>query len=329
MDDEEFRTVRVYTKKYTSKDKDGNSVEKESKQKQVSLKKEDPFEDNDLVKVIPKEEYEKLIDSCSAVDEELLAEKDARIAELEDQLDTLKSSFFDDVGSLKDQLSDKDELVKAKDEIYELNKKLVSVDEERVAIFKELDYKNKMILAYNVELNKSILNAINVVIDEARDNINKRNAELVSGLEKSISKARKDVNEKNKAIAYDINSTIDDMNEQIRNTSTLKMILNKKKINLRVPTDDLLKPFDFDFDVEQLLSGQALELDAGEILKEVMPKLPEPFSKYIDTLEEGESPETIDISSSKDGDSEAIDADSSKEEDSSEDIDNNSSQEEE
>ena len=61
MDNEEFRTVRVYTKKYTSKDKDGNSIEKESKQKQVSLKKEDPFEDNDLVKVIPKEEYEQLV----------------------------------------------------------------------------------------------------------------------------------------------------------------------------------------------------------------------------------------------------------------------------
>ncbi len=312
MDNEEFRTVRVYAKKYTSKDKDGNSIEKESKQKQVSLKKEDPFEDNDLVKVIPKEEYEKLMANESSVDEDTLAEKDAQIAELQEQLDALKGSFFDDVGSLKDQLSDKEELIKAKDEIYELNKKLVSVDEERVAIFKELDYKNKMILAYNVELNKSILNAINVVIDEARDNINRRNAELVKGLEKSISKARHDVNEKNRAIAYDINSTIDDMNEQIKNTSTIKMILNKHKINLRVPTDDLLKPFDFDFDVEQLLSGQALELDAGEILKEVMPKLPEPFSKYIDTLEE--APETIDINSSK-GEEEApetIDIDSSK-----------------
>ena len=126
MENEEFRTVRVYTKKYSSKDKDGNSVEKESKQKQVSLKKEDPFEDNDLVKVIPKEEYEKLINNSSGVDEELLAKKDAKIAELEGQLDTLKSSFFDDVGSLKDQLSDKEELVKAKDEIYELNKKLFS-----------------------------------------------------------------------------------------------------------------------------------------------------------------------------------------------------------
>ena len=297
MESDDLRTVRVYTKKYTSKDKDGNSVEKESKQKQVSLKKEDPFEDNDLVKVIPKDEYEQLIKNNSKVDEELLAQKDAEILELQEQLDALKGSFFDDVGSLKDQLSDKEELIKAKDEIYELNKKLVSVDEERIAIFKELDYKNKMILAYNVELNKSILNAINVVIDEARDNINRRNAELVDSLEKSISKAKHDVNEKNKAIAYDINSTIDDMNEQIRNTSTIKMILNKHKINLRVPTDDLLKPFDFDFDVDQLLSGQALELDAAEILKEVMPKLPEPFSKYIDTLEE--SPETIEIKSTK------------------------------
>lgn len=301
MDNDEFRTVRVYTKKYTSKDKDGNSIEKESKQKQVSLKKEDPFEDNDLVKVIPKEKYEELIanEASNDVDEDIIAQKDAQIAELQQQLDVLKASFFDDVDSLKDQLSDKEELIKAKDEIQELNKKLVSIDEERVAIFKELDYKNKMILAYNVELNKSILNAINVVIDEARDNINKRNAQLAAGLEKSISKSKHEVNEKNKAIAYEINSTIDDMNEQIRNTSTIKMILNKKKINLRVPTDDLLKPFEFDFDVNDLLSGQALELDAAEILKEVMPKLPEPFSKYIDTLEE--SPETIDIKSKEEG----------------------------
>ena len=42
-----------------------------------------------------------------------------------------------------------------------------------------------------------------------------------------------------------------------------------------------------------------MELDASEILKEVMPKLPEPFSKYIDTLDEEDIPETIDISSKK------------------------------
>lgn len=302
MDNDEFRTVRVYTKKYTSKDKNGNSVEKESKQKQVSLKKEDPFEDDDLVKVLSQKEYNDLIDKQVSDDklkeyDEIIKQKDEEIAELNNQIEALKGSFFDDVGSLKDQISEKDELIKAKDEIHDLNNQIKEINDERVAIFKELDYKNKMILAYNVELNKSILNAINVVIDEARDNINKRNATLIEDLNKSVEKARSDVNEKNKAIAYDINSTVEDMNEQIRNTSTLKMVLNKKKINLRVPTEDLLKPFEFDFDVDKLISGQALELDAAEILKEVMPKLPEPFSKYIDTLDE--EPETIDVSSKK------------------------------
>ena len=303
MESDEFRTVRVYTKKYNSKDKDGNPVEKESKQKQVSLKKEDPFEDNELVKVLAQNEYENLVENQFSDEKlnefnQIIKEKDDEIAILKDQIQTLKGSFFDDVDSLKEQLNDKEELLKAKDEIQELNKKITKIDDERVAIFKELDYKNKMILAYNVELNKSILNAINVVIDEARENINRRNAELVAGLEKSIEKSKHEVNEKNKAIAYDIKATVEDMNDQIRNTSTLKMVLNKKKINLRVPVDDLLKPFDFDFDVEQLLSGQALELDASEILKEVMPKLPEPFSKYIDTLEE-EGIETINVSSKK------------------------------
>ena len=302
MENDEFRTVRVYTKKYTSKDKDGNTVEKESKQKQVSLKKEDPFEDEDLVKVLSKKDYQKLVDNQFS-DEKLddfyniIEAKDAEIDELKYQIQTLKKSFFDDVDSLKNQLTDKEELVKAKDEVYNLSMELKKVNDERVAIFKELDYKNKMILAYNVELNKSILNAINVVIDEARDNINARNAMLVENLQKSIEKSKHSINEKNKAIAYDIKSTVEDMNDQIKNTSTLKMVLNKKKINLRVPTDDLLKPFDFDFDVEQLLSGQALELDAAEILKEVMPRLPEPFSKYIDTIDE--TPETIDVSSKK------------------------------
>lgn len=302
MESDEFRTVRVYTKKYNSKDKDGNLVEKESQQKQVSLKKEDPFVDNELVKVLAQKEYEDLVDNQFSDEkleefDQIIKEKDNEIEVLKGQVQTLKGSFFDDVDSLKEQLSDKDELLKAKDEIHELNKKITKIDDERVAIFKELDYKNKMILAYNVELNKSILNAINVVIDEARDNINRRNAQLAEDLEKSIEKSKHEVNEKNKAIAYDIKTTVEDMNEQIRNTSTLKMVLNKRKINLKVPVDDLLKPFEFDFDAEQLLAGQALELDASEILKEVMPKLPEPFSKYIDTLDDEDFPETINVSS--------------------------------
>lgn len=291
MLEKEIRTVEVYSE--TTLSSDGNS-KKKVMQKKVNLLEEDPFENEDSVVVLSLEEYEKLTkNNCS----EDIERKDKEIADLTEQVETLKNSFFDDVFELKGQLNDKEKLIEANDRIAELNEKIAVIDAERVAIFKELDYKNKMILAYNVELNKSILKAINVVIDEARENINSKNAQLAEKLEESIEQAKKEVNEKNKAIAFEINSTMDAINEEIRNTSMIKMLLNKKNINLSVPTEDLLKPFDLDVDVSHLFDGQALELDAAEVLKEVMPKLPEPFSKYIDTLEEdeGEDINTIDI----------------------------------
>ncbi|MDO5848832.1 MAG: hypothetical protein Q4P18_04810 [Methanobrevibacter sp.] len=287
----EIRTVEVYTE--TTLSSEDNS-KKEVVQKKVNLLEDDPFENDDEVIVLSLEEYEKLA-KCNCSEE--IKQKDGQIEELTEQVKTLKDSFFDDVFDLKDQLNDKEKLIQANDKIAELNDKLNKIDEERVAIFKELDYKNKMILAYNVELNKSILKAINVVIDEARENINAKNQMLAKRLEQSIENSKKEVNEKNKAIAFEINSTMDAINEEIRNTSMIKMLLNKKNINLVVPTDDLLKPFEFDMDLDHLFDGQILELDAAEVLKEVMPKLPEPFSKYIDTLEEDneEDINTIDI----------------------------------
>ena len=136
MESDELRTVRVYTKKYTSKDKDGNSVEKESQQKQVSLKKEDPFEDNDLVKVLTQDDYEKLIsnqmsDEKLAEYDEIISSKDEEIENLQNQINTLKASFFDDVDSLKDELTYRDELLKAKDEIHELNKENKKINDEK------------------------------------------------------------------------------------------------------------------------------------------------------------------------------------------------------
>lgn len=291
MLEKEIRKVEVYTETTVSSE---DNSRKEVIQKKVNLHGDDPFENADEVIVLSLEEYEKLTKHDCSKD---IEKKDKHIAELTEQINTLKSSFFDDVSDLKEQVIDKEKLIQANDKIAQLNEKINEIDAERVAIFKELDYKNKMILAYNVELNKSILKAINVVIDEARENINSKNQILAEKLQESIDQSKKEVNEKNKAIAFEINSTIDAINEEIRNTSMIKMILNKKNINLTVPTDDLLKPFEFDMDVSTLFDGQILELDAAEVLKEVMPKLPEPFSKYIDTLEDDEDEDinTIDI----------------------------------
>ena len=279
----EIRTTKVYLETVSIYDE-------QVLQKKINVEDNDHFNEDDSVVVLSVDEFNSLVNSSK--------EKDEKIANLTNQIETFKESFFDDVVELKESVQDKEKLLQANEKIAELNEKINKVDEERVAIFKELDYKNKMILAYNVELNKSILKAINVVIDEARDNINSKNKQLIEQLNDSISKAKHDVNEKNKAIAFEISSTIDAMNEEIRNTSMLKMLLNKNKINLYVSTDDLLKPFDFDVDISQLVSSNELELDASEILKEVMPKLPEPFSKYIESIEDvDEDINTIDVES--------------------------------
>lgn len=274
----EIHASEVYIETTSSDDED-------IAQRKINLNDDDPFEENDSVVVLSIDEFNSIINKSKQKDEE--------IKDLNNQIETFKNSFFDEVIELKDSSNDKEKLLEANEKISKLNDKLIKVEEERVAIFKELDYKNKMILAYNVELNKSILNAINVVIDEARDNINKKNKELIERLDASIAKAKHEVNEKNKAIAFEISSTVDAMNEEIKKTSMLKMLLNKNKINLHVSTEDLLKPFNFDVDINDLLTSQALELDASEILKEVMPKLPEPFSKYIDTLDDGDEEENI------------------------------------
>ena len=178
MEQDDLRTVRVCTKKYSTKDEEGNIVEKELKQKQVCLKEDDPFDDNDLVVVLSYDDYVKLDESS---DSNIIKQKDEEILKLEEQLSSLKNSFFDNVSDMENKLDDKDKLIKSQNDVLDLNKKLSKVEEERAAIFKELDYKNKMILTYNVELNKSILKAINTVIDEARNNIDSRNKKLVEG----------------------------------------------------------------------------------------------------------------------------------------------------
>ena len=74
MEIEEFRKVHV---KHASNDNDGNLIEKH-----VVLKNDDPFEDNDLVKVISKDEYTQLVDNSSF--DEIISKKDAEIITLTD-----------------------------------------------------------------------------------------------------------------------------------------------------------------------------------------------------------------------------------------------------
>ncbi|MDL2246387.1 hypothetical protein LJB96_02085 [Methanobrevibacter sp. OttesenSCG-928-K11] len=264
MKEDNLRHIKIYNK--------NSSIDNE--EKHVVLDEKDSFKEDDSVVVLSKEEYSKLKSKIST--------SENKINHLQEEL-----------------LNEKNKTISSNEEIYNLQNQVADIEKDRVAIYKELDYKNKMILAYNVEINKSVFNAIDKVIDEARDSINKRNLELVNDINKAIAKTKIEVNERNKAIAFDINQTVDSLNEEIRNTNVLKMMFYKDKINLKVPTNDLIKPFEFEFDPNELISSQKLELDASEIIKKVMPKIPEPFSKYIETTDD-ENTRTFDINKEED-----------------------------
>jgi len=230
-------------------------------EKLVILKDEDSFNEGDSVIVLDIKEYEEIT---------------SKLADSENKYEKLQ----------KELVEEKNKIIDSKDDIKKLQDKINKIDNERIAIYKELDYKNKMILAYNVEMNKSIFNAIENVIDEAQRNINERNLELVSEINKNIEKTKTEVNERNRVIAYNINKTVEETNDEIRKTSLLKMLLYKNKINLKVPTNDIIKPFEFNFDPNELLSSKNLQLDTNEIIKNIIPKLPKSFPKYIESLDD-------------------------------------------
>lgn len=188
------------------------------------------------------------------------------------------------INSLQNELlEEKNKLIKSQEEIQALQSEISKIDQERIDIYQELDYKNKVILAYNVEMNQAVFDVVENVIDEARHKINERNLELVNEINRSIEKTKLEVNERNKAIAFDINQTVDATNEEIRNTSLIKMILNKNKINLKVSTNDIIRPFEFQFDPNELISSKTLEIDSAEIIKRVMPKISETSNLYIES----------------------------------------------
>jgi len=224
----------------------------------VILEDDDSFNEEESVVLLSLEDHEKF---------------ESKLSELENKISLLQNELLDE----------KNNLLESKNEIQELQSKITQIDNERIEIYQELDYKNKIILAFNVEMNKTVFDVVDKVIDEARMSINERNLELVNEINKSIEKTKIEVNERNKAIAYDINKTVDETNEEIRKTNIFKMMLYKNKINLKVSTNDLIRPFEFQFDPNELISSKALELDSSEIIKKVMPKLPEPFKKYIET----------------------------------------------
>ena len=140
----------------------------------------------------------------------------------------------------------------------ELQQQLLAMDNDRIkleAVQRELSQYKDMAIDWNGQL-LGIEPTINALIDEVMqatkeaydveiDRVMEENKKALQTLMATIEKINQDNLESyhnhNIAIAEDIDQIVEESNQEIRNTSTLKLIWNKKDINLHVPTTELME----------------------------------------------------------------------------------------
>lgn len=141
----------------------------------------------------------------------------------------------------------------------ELQQQLLAMDNDRIkleAVQRELSQYKDMAIDWNGQLlgietifNKVVdevmektKEAYNVEIDRTMEENQKALHSLMATIETMHQDNLEAYHQHNIAIAQDITKTVDETNNQIRNTSTWQMIRHKKDINLHVPTTDLMEP---------------------------------------------------------------------------------------
>ena len=141
----------------------------------------------------------------------------------------------------------------------ELQQQLLAMDNDRIkleAVQRELSQYKDMAIDWNGQLlgietifNKVVdevmektKEAYNVEIDRTMEENQKALHSLMATIETMHQDNLEAYHQHNIAIAEDITKTVDETNNQIRNTSTWQMIRHKKDINLHVPTTDLMEP---------------------------------------------------------------------------------------
>lgn len=141
----------------------------------------------------------------------------------------------------------------------ELQNQLLAMDNDRIkleAVQRELSQYKDMAIDWNGQLlgMEPVINALidevmeatkkayDVEIDKTMEENQRALQSLLATIEDIHRENLETYHQHNIAIAGNIDKTVDETNDQIRNTSTWQMIRNKKKINLEVPTSDLMEP---------------------------------------------------------------------------------------
>ena len=230
-------TVKRYVKKRESKAKNPKKKYTTTETVTVDLGNQSEFEHGQNVVIIAREDYEDIL--------EKLDQKHDQRQQLQE--DT-KTDPTPQIGNGTNDITNQ-----------ELHNQLLAMDNDRIkleAVQRELSTYQDMAIDWNGAL-IGMETAFNKVVDEVIqatkeaydveiDKVMEENQKALASLMATIETINQDnleaYHNHNIAIAGNITQTVDETNEQIRNTSTWQMIRHKKDINLHVPTSDLMEP---------------------------------------------------------------------------------------
>lgn len=229
--------VKRYKKKRKSRAKNPKKPYTETETVTIDLGNQSEFEHNQEVVIISSEDYANIL-------EQLQQLEDQQQHDLEDAgVDPMQNN-----GNVNGHVTNED-----------LNMQLLNMDNAAIKMEKiqrELDYYKSMAIDWNGAL-IPINDKINLLIDEViKATCQQYNALIDQHHEKTkrdigrilqsiVDDATNNICEEyqqyNENIAANIDAVVEETNQEIRKTSTWKLIFNKNKVNLQVPTNDLMQ----------------------------------------------------------------------------------------
>lgn len=229
-------TVKRYKRQRKSKAKNPKQPITTYETVTLDLGNESEFKHGQQVVIIAREDYAKIM--------EMLSTKHGHGHQLQEDTKEVPTPKIDNVtNDVTNQ---------------ELQQQLLAMDNDRIKleqVQRELSQYKDMATNWNGQL-IGIETIFNALIDEVMeatkeaydveiDRVMEENQRALHGLlatVEDIHQANLEAYQQhNIAIAEDITQTVDDTNDQIRNTSMWHMLRHKKDINLKVPTSDLME----------------------------------------------------------------------------------------
>ena len=129
----------------------------------------------------------------------------------------------------------------------------------------KVNQRNQMLFVANDNINQTIEDVILDTVNETSSKVASDNAESKNKLNTVVNKSENVITERNRAIANNINSTVEQINDELQNVSIWKLLFNRKDIDIKVPTEDLNKQVKLNISSDDIIKDEKVDIDLLKI----------------------------------------------------------------